>query len=325
MRVCYGILSSSTDGKIVTQLVNSLGKNVPIIIHHDFSQQPEFNLSSGSNVTVIRDYIPTKWGGWSQAEAILCLLKYADGNESFDYFQLLSETCLPVRPIGEFESFLAQTKPDACIGLIRILGKANDFGTLNYAWRYLAGDSISQKAIRFLSRHCMERAERIDVRKRSMVGGLSVVQSAEKCDVPKFPPMHSLLDYLLRITSKDHPFNDEFNCFVGSTWFCLSRKVVEQTLQKLNLRLDLVAHYKNTQCPDESIVHTLVGNGGFKNIASINHHLSWKERANGPDELTMDHFSEIRSSRKFFARKFSKSTSNDLRREFIKTCAQTGS
>lgn len=321
MRVCYGILSSNTDGKIVAQLVDSLGKNSPIIVHHDFSQESSFFLSSDANVTVIDDYISTEWGRWSQAEAILSLLEYAVGNESFDYFQLLSETCLPIRPIEEFESFLEVTQPDACIGLIRIFGKSNDLGTLNYAWRYLVGDGAARRAMELLTRCCMEKSGKTDVRARLLVEGLSVVRSAEKQDVPELPLMHMLLDSLLALTSKGHPFNDRFSCFVGSTWFCLSRKVAEYILNELNLRRDLIAHYKNTLCPDESIIHTLVGNSRFKNIASINHYLSWKIRANGPDELSMVHLPEIRASKKFFARKLSKLTTSDLRRELINACS----
>ncbi len=317
MRICYGILSSSTDGKIVSQLVRSLGDISPVLIHHDYSQQADFALDSGVKAIVIQDYIQTEWGQWSQAEAIIKLLNHAVRHEEFDYFQLLSESCLPIAPTTEFSAYLKETKPDACIGLIRVKCRADDLGTINYAWRYLATNRFIRKALVVLSQLCMESVGRDSVGARALVEGLSVVAPAKISKLPALPIRRALLSAMLAIAKCWHPFRKEFDCYVGSTWWCLSRKAAEYALHELDRQPHLVSHYKQTQHPDESIFHTLIGNSGFKKIAGINHYISWKERANGPDEITKFHLPKIRESNKFFARKFSKSIADETRQEIV--------
>jgi hypothetical protein len=316
MRVCYGILSSSTDGKIVSQLANSLGSS-NIFVHHDFSQRPDFQLECGSNVVVLKDYVPTTWGGWSQAEAIIRLMQFASQNASFDYFQLLSESCLPIRHVSEFETYLAESAPDACIGLIKLAGRANDVGTVNYAWRYFVKSKWARRMIGILARACMDPGAVDDPSARTLIEGLSVVPIAKTGTKPQWWLRQSLLKAFLYFVRPAHPFNDGYHCYAGSTWLCLSRPVLEFVLDQLQQRPDLTAHFKYSRSPDEAIVHTIVGNAGLRKLSPINHFISWRERANGPDELTHAHVHDMAQSKRFFARKFSKTASDSVRQHCL--------
>ncbi|MBK1834570.1 beta-1,6-N-acetylglucosaminyltransferase [Roseibacillus ishigakijimensis] len=51
--------------------------------------------------TIIEDHHETAWGDISLVRASLALLKAALADESVTHFALLSESCLPVRPLGE--------------------------------------------------------------------------------------------------------------------------------------------------------------------------------------------------------------------------------
>lgn len=324
MRICYGILSSSTNGEIVAQLVNSLGSNSPVFVHHDFSQQPDFSLNCGANVSVIKDYVRTEWGGWSQAAAIACLLEHALANSSFDYFQLLSETCLPIRPLGEFDDYLQECQPDACMGLVKLNGRSDDIGTLNYAWRYYVPHRLMKRVIARLTQSQLDKAGITDPRARDLYQGLSVIKPSSGNRNNVFSAKKIVLNIIFGMTGFLRPFNASFHCYVGSTWFCLSRKTAEYLVSEIRSKPDLVNYYKSTRSPDESIFHTIVGNSGFKKIAPINHFISWQERQTGPDDLTEKHSDAIVSSGKFFARKFKKLADDNLRRKITGLDAMTG-
>lgn len=317
MKVCYGILSSSTNGQIVSQLVNSLGCTSPVFIHHDYSQQPEFALAPATNATIIPDFIPTAWGRWSQAEAIVCLLEHALANAPFDYFQLLSETCLPIRSCEEFEEYLATAKPDACIGLIKVNGRSDDLGTLNYAWRYFSRHRLLMRSIAVLAQACLDEAGKASPQARYLHQGLSVIKISAAKKTLAFSAKQLLLGVILKLSGIFHPFNKRFHCYVGSTWFCLSRKAAEYLISEIKQNPALVDHYRNTRSPDESIFHTILGNSEFRKIADINHFISWQQRETGPDELTSSHFEAMTCSGKFFARKFGKSPTDDFRQAVI--------
>lgn len=317
MQICYGILSSSTTGGAVNQLAKSLGTKSTIVIHHDYSQQPEFSVDDGPNITVLKDYVKTEWGRWSQAQAIICLLEHSLNNSSFDYFQLLSETCLPIRPIHEFEEFLATTKPDACIGLIRLSGKPDDIGTLNYAWRYFSTYRRWNRVIAILSQNCLDEAGKSDPKARDLFQGLSVIKL--KTIKKRYSSLLNiyLLKTVLKLGQFLHPFDKIFDCYVGSTWFCINRKTAEYLLNEIKNKPALIAHYRGTRSPDESIFHSVLGNAAFEKLSSINHFISWQQRESGPDELATTHFDAMKNSKKFFARKFSKSPTDDFRLQTI--------
>lgn len=315
MKICFGILSSSTNGDIVDQLVGSLGNQPSVFVHHDYSQNPDFKLSS-KNAVILKDYTKTDWGLWTQAEAIIGLLRYAVQNSSFDYFQLLSETCLPVRPISEFENFLTDTHPDACIGLIKVAGRADDLGTINYAWRCFSKNRIMRRIIAVLALQFSDQSGINDPSARDLFQGLSVIRVATVAT--KFMPLRrALFNLTLKVAQIGTPFSSKYDCYVGSTWFCLSRKMAEYVLDELDRNPKLIEHYRGTLSPDESIIHTVVGNKDDLQLFDINHFISWVDRANGPDELKMEHLGDILGSNKFFARKFSKDIKDPLRLKIL--------
>ncbi|MDP3333912.1 MAG: beta-1,6-N-acetylglucosaminyltransferase, partial [Methylococcaceae bacterium] len=114
MRVVFGILSSNNTAEAIQQIIDAIGSNHIVIIHHDFSKQPDFQVT-GDNVHILEDYSITGWGAWTLVEAVIKLMEQALQMPEWDYFQLFSDTCLPIRPIQEFEHYLETDKPDANI------------------------------------------------------------------------------------------------------------------------------------------------------------------------------------------------------------------
>lgn len=319
IRITFGILSVRADCEVVQQQVDVLGQHHRIIIHHDFGQAPDFYVE-GANCQIIRDYVPTDWGRWSQLEAILKILQVALKTTDFDYIQLLSESCLPVRPLAEFEDYLSEDRPDANIGLMPIGAAPDDVGRLNYAWRYQTNSRWASKAVGRAATWCRDPDILNDKSRREVVGGLAVVPAAVRKNVLnrfKYAIGNAIISTATCKAFASHPFSERFRCYVGSTWFCLSRNVVQHVLETIADNSKLVTHYRETRSPDESIIHTIVGNSKFSRIRDLNHVLFWRTRSTGPDILSLDHYTAIRASDKFFARKFDIDLRDPLRQKVL--------
>lgn len=95
--------------------LNQVYSNPPIVVHHDFDQCT-LNVSSFSNVQVVRPHIPTRWCGYSVVRATLTSLAWLYANsESPDWFALLSGACYPTRSCRDVLSDLEKGGCDAYI------------------------------------------------------------------------------------------------------------------------------------------------------------------------------------------------------------------
>jgi hypothetical protein len=89
----------------VDQLARALAPHT-VLVHHDFSQSPEFPLKS-PNVRFVPDPKRTGWGVFGFVEGIFHSLQYAVDHLDFDYLQILSPTCLPIKPMARFEEHVS--------------------------------------------------------------------------------------------------------------------------------------------------------------------------------------------------------------------------
>ncbi|MEK8050121.1 beta-1,6-N-acetylglucosaminyltransferase [Ideonella sp. DXS22W] len=304
IQITFGVLSASAHEAALQQLVDVLGQRHAVVLHHDFGQHPTVAVTH-PRCHVVRPHVATGWGTWGQTLAILAVLRHAVESTQFDYLQLLSESCLPIRPLVEFEEFLAAIRPDACIGLIRIGAPATDIGRLNFAWRSLVTRPFVRKLIGRVVDPLRAPGSALDPSKRVLVSGLavcppaasdqrSVVQAARR----------ALFRALTSRALNRHPFVDGLQCYVGSTWFCLSRRAAEHVLNFVDTRPDLMAHFAGCRNSDEAVVHTAIGNSAFDRIVDFNHYVNWSQRIHGPDTLGLADQAVWQRSGKFFARKF---------------------
>src|SRR5690554_5667489 len=123
MKVLFGIMSAIQPAATLQCLIDALGTR-RILVHHDWSQQPGLRVS-GPSMAYVEDPARTGWADWGFTRGILRLLEYALECERFDYFQLLSPTCMPIRPLEEFEGYLASTRPDFLIDAVELQSEPN--------------------------------------------------------------------------------------------------------------------------------------------------------------------------------------------------------
>jgi hypothetical protein len=305
IKIVFGILSANNPADIVQQCIDALGSKCIVIVHHDFSQQPDFVLT-GTNVHVLEDPIHTKWGNWTLAEAVLRLLRHALTNHQFDYFQLLSDSCLPIRPEHEFVQTLLSQRPDVMMDLIDI--RANKDVFLTHAYRcYTQTNTLLNRAFR-RSRvwglgqgpHTIKKVAGLGIPlARSPLSPAAKIKQAIGQFTTAFLRLHDL------ITSQPRTY-------VGSTWFCASWQVCNHIVEQASNE-KLIAHFSKLNGPDEIFFPTIVGNSKFTNIISANHLTLWQQRGTGPEEIQESDLHFMMNSGKFFARKFPKLRNHPVR------------
>lgn len=141
-KIAFGVLSCRDSAAAVTQLANAVYPH-RVIVHHDFSKHYDFDIER-PNVIILPQPLNTAWAGWSLVEACALLMQEEMRDPQCTHFQLLSESCLPIRSIKDFESYLAATQPDAMIDLELLTNPGSDI-LLSHGWRYL---TRSRRAMR---------------------------------------------------------------------------------------------------------------------------------------------------------------------------------
>jgi len=305
MEIAFGVLSAFEPEDSVRQLVTSLGDSDPILVHHDYSKQPDFSLP-GCRAHVIPDYVVTEWGKPEFAKAIFHLIRTALALSRFDYFQLLSASCLPLRHIAELRGYLAQGKHPIYCDILNL--DADERVMMSHGHRVFCRDD--KMASRLLGRS-----------RRWYLGNDPITVQQANLGIERRANPHARLtvrqwlgkkihDAARRGLLDDHPFRDGTAPLVGSLWFCLRRDVCEYLVQQEDSN-HLTPYLMNLKVCDEILFPTILGNSTF-DIMPSNHLVN---DFVGPhprlfDEGDMD---VLASSDRFFGRKFSPDASDEVR------------
>ena len=106
-RIVFVVMSAVAKAATVDQLARSLRPH-PVLVHHDFSQQSPFELQT-PQIRFVPDPVRTGWAQFGFVDAIFHSLEHALEQMDFDYLQLLSPTCLPIKPLADFERHINGT------------------------------------------------------------------------------------------------------------------------------------------------------------------------------------------------------------------------
>lgn len=299
--IVFGMLSCRSSAAAIRQFAAAVAPH-RVLVHHDFSQTPNL-FADHDNIIVLPDPEKTAWGGWSLVNATFRLIERAMALEGWDYFQLVSETCLPARPVADFEAALLARMPDVMIDMQPLM-VGNPAAVMNYGWRYLPRS-------RFLTR----------VARRAglwWIGNHYAVQTicGGHIKVPHDKPLtwkdearrflgRVICHSLMAPRAGAFPLGSVVDCWVGSQWFCASRAAAARLLVQRAHTPALEAHFRHCHIPDESYIHTLVAHCGFARVAEGTHVTFWDGMNCGPDQVALADFPRVGDSGRFFARKFS--------------------
>ena len=309
MKILFGIMSAIQPVQTVAALCDAIGVEQPILIHHDVSQQAEFPLNR-INVRFVEDPIHTGWGNWGFTEGIQKLVRTAMAREDWDFLQLLSPTCMPIRALSDFRAHLAANDADYLIDGVNI--GTNDRILMSHGWRAYAQEGLLRHRVLRRARRWYFSDDSQDanyaglafpINSRLEEGGIAALKARIGL---------ALMKAAQRGHGFHHVFSDEFPCHAGSNWFGASRRACAYLLSRTE-GTPLLEYFKSIHMPDEMLYPTVFMNSELKGALGA-HYISRFVDAR-PAWITIADLDEVLASGKFFARKFPEDVSSDVRAE----------
>src|SRR5690606_14631782 len=147
-RIVFVIMSAVHSAKAVEELARALSPH-RVLIHHDFAQTPGFAIDA-ANTSFVPDPKRTGWAHWGFSEGIFHSLRHALQHLDFAYLQLLSPTCLPIKPLREFEVLVADSECDAHFDAIDVAEDLDALMSVGYR-AYTPGNSLRHRILRRLT------------------------------------------------------------------------------------------------------------------------------------------------------------------------------
>ena len=314
MKLVFGIMSAVQSAATVTQLAQSLTPH-QVVIHHDRQQQPDFSVPL-PHVQFVADPKRTGWGVWAFSEGIFHLMRHCVEHVDFDYFQLLSPTCLPIKPMSVFHDELAKDQVDANIDTIDL--SADSDALMNFGHRAFAPvDSLRFRLLKrcFLHYYGYEWGSQ----KRSNLQ-LRVVSSDSR------GPAAHLCHLLTRMAQRGwlggHLYVDRYRPLAGGTWFGARREVCQFLLNAFD-DAQVSGFFSRVHIADELMIATLLGNSQYR-IGPSNHLVN-DFTAGNPNWLNMNDIQMLKGSERFFARKFPDDPAASVRQAMLTHVGRTRS
>ena len=303
-------MSAVASPATVDQLVRSLAPHT-VLLHHDFSQSPDFRLEA-RNAAFVPEPVRTGWATFGFVEGIFHALDHAVRHHEFDYLQLLSPTCLPIKPIAWFEAHVAQGA-DAHFGAIDLVHDPDCLMSVGYR-AFAPADSLRHRVLRRLAGEYFARQR----------------GRRDECGVW----IHSgegrgwkagLARWALRAASRKalgwHPFDHELRPYYGSTWFGARRQVVDGLVQAFRQPV-LHRWFSRLRIAEEFVIPSLLMRL-VSTRGTLNHFISRFDQAH-PRKLGYQDLPELRATPAFFARKFPDDASAPVRLRVLDELAGAG-
>jgi hypothetical protein len=289
-RIIFLVMSAVTPAETVDQLARALAPHT-VLVHHDFSQKPDFRLESG-NVLFVPDPKKTGWASFGFVEAIFHSLRYATEHLQFDYLQLLSPTCLPIRPMPEFEA-LARGPAEAHFGAIDMLRDPECLLGVGYR-AFTPEKSLRHRVLRRLSDlhfgRTPGRRDEAGIWLRS--GGSKGLRGlAARVVYRAFA-----LPWLAR-----HPFGADFRPHYGSVWFGAQRHIVQGMVEGF-FKPGIRDYFRRIWISEEFLVPSLLMQLA-NSKGPLNHFINRFDNVH-PRKIDQEDIEILRGSGAYFARKF---------------------
>ena len=319
MRILFGIMSAVQPVSPVAALCDAIGLNHPILIHHDFSQQADFKLER-PNVSFVDNPARTGWATWAFSSGILKLLDTALARDDWEFFQLLSPTCMPICRLEDLEVYLSSCGADYFVDAVDLVSEPRLL--MSHGWRAYAQQGVWRQRMLRLARRWYLGNDAPNANH----GGLSF-PTGSRLDAGGLGALQARA--ALRLTQAasrgfafGHVFSDEFRCHAGSTWFGASRRGCAYLAAKAQDG-PLLSYFKGMHMPDEMFFPSLFKNSELPGAPAL-HHVSRFVDAR-PAWIGLEDLDEVLASGRYFARKFPEDVDSDVRGELARRLAGAGS
>jgi hypothetical protein len=281
-----------------------------VLVHHDFAQTPDFSIDA-PNAFFVPDPKRTGWGCWGFSEGIFHALGHAVERLDFDYLQLLSPTCLPIKPMSAFEAHVAQAGHDAHFDYVDLFDDEEALMSVGYR-AFSPEHTLRHRVLRRLSVEYFGGA-RGDARRE--IAGIQLRTGVASNARGRPTALARLARLAIGAASRRrigrHVFDDEFRPCFGSVWFGARREVVERMLERF-ADPAIPSYFSRLRIPDELLVPSLL-RASARRRGPANHLVSPFVEAH-PCWFAIGDLDRLRHAKAYFARKFHDSPTDPIRR-----------
>lgn len=279
--------------RLVRACRSSGNPNARVLVHHDYkvSNLDAAAIEQLGNVDVLRDTVKVDWGGFTQCLMIRRSMQWLLDNRDVDWVVYLSGQDYPIKPLAQIERELGASKFDGYLDAkpAEQCEWMQGFGRYYYRYVNLPKFPGVQRVREFLRQRAKAQRSAGNLTPRIVVA----------------PSNHGTLKVGIRPARS--PFNEQFSCFYGSSWWTLNRRAIESMCSAMDGRPDLVAHYRRILwAPNESFFMTLLMNDRSLKLCTDDNRrlISWTHPETGhPDVLKASDWDRILASDAHFARK----------------------
>lgn len=292
-KIVFVVQSAVHRQETLQQLVDVLAPH-PVIVHHDFSQQPAFGVVA-DHVRFVDAPERTGWGVWSVCTAMLRSIALALETHDFDYLQMLTPVDLPIRPMAQFEAAVARDDHDVAIDLLPLDDDVVTF--MSFAYRLHARfESLPYRLLWKLHEGFFRTPYPTVARgSLSLPHASAIRDNALGACARAATAAYARLDPLGRGTGGRWPLA------VSGVWFGARRGACERLLA---LMADDTwrRRFQPLFSPDEALFATAFATTGLR-IGPGNHLMSPFQGAR-PRDWTLDDLPALQADGRFFSRKF---------------------
>jgi hypothetical protein len=315
-KLVFVVMSAVQPVATVKDLCRALAPHT-VLVHHDFSQAGSFVLDE-PNAMLVPDPKKTGWGVWGFTEGIFHALQFAVRNLEFDYLQLLSPTCLPIKPLRAFEEHIEARTREPDFSGVDLYDDRDALMTVGYRM-FAREHTFAHRVLRRLS--LVYFGDSPDL--RDVAGVQLRTNPATRADgsLPwRARIALKVTEFWSRPAPSRHLFNDDFRPYFGSAWFGARREVVAWLLERYG-QPEVMKQFSRLRIPEELLIPSLLKNSGFKDGA-YNHCILTFHGAN-PQWIGEEDFEVLRRSPAFFARKFPVETDAPIRQRVLRELVGT--
>lgn len=307
--IVFLVMSAVNKAETVDQLAYALAPHT-VLVHHDFFQTPDFPLTA-PNVLFVPNPKRTGWAFFGFVDGIFHSMQYALENLDFDYLQLLSPTCLPIKPVEAFEAHIsgrAEAHFD-CVDLLR-----DQDALMSVGYRALTPEKSFRHRV---ARHLAKVYFGTSLRRRDEAG-IWLHSGNRKT------PVSLMALWAVKALSRPaigrHIFDETFRPYYGSTWFGASRHIVTAMLGSFS-RPGVRDYFSRLCIADEFLIPTLLMEVAPAK-GPMNHFIQKFDQAH-PGRIGEDDLERLKTTPAYFARKFPDDPAAPIRLRVLEELAGT--
>jgi hypothetical protein len=319
-KIVFLVMSAVEDAATVDQLARALAPH-QVLVHHDFSQNPAFRLSA-PNVVFVPDPKATGWANFGFVDGIFHSLRHALDHLDFDYLQLLSPTCLPIKPIDRFEAHVAGDE-DAHYTAMALLADRDVLMSVGYR-AFTPDRTLRHRVVGWLTRRYFGITRHGDgVSGRRDVGGIWLRTGYATGRRGRMTVLariaYAAVSALSHPAIGRHRFTATSGAHFGSVWFGARRAVVASMLEAWSGPGGRDC-FRRLHKAEEFVIPTLLRRTGAR-AGALNHYVHTFDGARSGRIGEAD-LPTLRVSPAFFARKFSDDAAAPVRLRVLRELAR---